>query len=115
MTAAPVEGELAMVGEVAEQLRDVRRHVDFFDNDVHQARDLAREADSRSLATETTVAGFARWLERLEQSNEALRRETATLRGHHPPDPQRPPRHRCSRYAPPIHLSALGEEAGDTA
>uniref|UniRef100_A0AAV1UZN8 Uncharacterized protein n=1 Tax=Peronospora matthiolae TaxID=2874970 RepID=A0AAV1UZN8_9STRA len=59
MTAAPVEGAHALVGEVAEQLRDLKRRVNFVDNDVHQARDLAAEADSRSLVTETIVAGFA--------------------------------------------------------
>uniref|UniRef100_A0AAV1TXK7 Uncharacterized protein n=1 Tax=Peronospora matthiolae TaxID=2874970 RepID=A0AAV1TXK7_9STRA len=103
------------VGEVAGQLRDVGRRVKFVENDVHQARDLAAEADGRSLATETTVTGFSRRLERLEKLNEALRRKNAILRGQRPPDPPRPPRHRGSRYAPPKHPSASGEATGDTA
>ena len=45
MTAATVERALALVGGVAEGLRDVGRRVDFIDNDVHEVRDLAAEAD----------------------------------------------------------------------
>uniref|UniRef100_A0AAV1VIS4 Uncharacterized protein n=1 Tax=Peronospora matthiolae TaxID=2874970 RepID=A0AAV1VIS4_9STRA len=105
MTYAPVEGELALVKEVAEQLRD-----------VNKARDLSVEAESRSLATETAVAGFARRLEpRFKQSNEPLRSDNAILRGQRLPDPSRPPRHQGPRYAPPIHSNASGEDTGDAA
>ena len=102
VTAAPVERTLALDGGGSEKLRDVGRRIELVDNDVHEARDL--EAESYSQATETTVAGLARRLERLEQSNEALRRENAILRGQRPPDPPRPPRHR----------GPSGEATGDT-
>ena len=81
VTAAPVERALALVGGVAEGLRDVGRRIDFVDNDVHKARGLAAEADSRSLATETTVAGDARRLERFEQSNEGASARGRDLEG----------------------------------
>lgn len=75
----------------------------FVYHDASQARELAEAVAEEA---PSAIAGFAQRLERLEQSNAALRQDSAMLRGLLQPDPLRPPCHRGARYAPAFDKSS---------
>ena len=81
-------------------LVEIDRRVAYVGHDANQAMERAEIAEELGEQNSAALAEFARRLERLEQSNAALRNDNAVLRGQRPAEPPRAPRNRGPRYEP---------------
>ena len=72
--------------------------MDFVDHDVYKLCNIAEGTIKITESVSEATIGLAQRLESCEQSNEALRRDNAVLRGLFPMKPPGTPRHRGPRY-----------------
>ena len=84
---------------LANELLEYQQRVTFAGYDAEKARELDELADSRVEQVYPTIAGLADRLEQFEQSNAALRKDNAVLRGDRQSNPPRKPKYRGPRYA----------------